>query len=41
MSIPPFHEILLPLLRRSADGKAGTLTVLRGQIADDFRIPCG
>jgi len=25
MPIPPFHEILLPLLRRSADGKDWTL----------------
>ncbi|MBM4022649.1 MAG: hypothetical protein FJ284_10510 [Planctomycetes bacterium] len=38
MPIPPFHEILLPLLRRSADGKDWTLAALRGPIADDFGL---
>jgi restriction system protein len=38
MPIPPFHEILLPLLRRSADGKDLTLAALRGPIADDFGL---
>ena len=38
MPIPPFHEILLPLLRRSADGKEWTLAALRGPIADDFGL---
>jgi restriction system protein len=38
MPIPPFHEILLPLLRRSADGKDWTLAALRGPIADDFAL---
>jgi restriction system protein len=38
MPIPPFHEILLPLLSRSADGKDWTLAALRGPIADDFGL---
>ena len=38
MPIPPFHEILLPLLRHSADGKDWTLAALRGPIADDFAL---
>ena len=38
MPIPPFHEIFVPLLRRSADGKDWTLAALRGPIADDFGL---
>jgi len=38
MAIPPFHEMLLPLLRRSADGKELTVAALRGPIADDFGL---
>jgi len=38
MPIPQFHEIFLPLLRRSADGREWTLAALRGPIADDFGL---
>jgi len=38
MPIPAFHEILLPLLRRSADCKDWTLAALRGPIAEDFAL---
>ena len=38
MAIPPFHEMLLPLLRRSADGTEWTAAALRGRIADDFAL---
>jgi len=38
MPIPQFHEIFLPLLRHSADGKEWTLAALRGPIADDFGL---
>jgi restriction system protein len=38
MAVPPFQEILLPLLRHSADGKDWTLAALRGPIADDFGL---
>ena len=38
MPIPQFHEIFLPLLRRSADGREWTLAALREQIADDFGL---
>ena len=38
MAIPPFHEMLLPLLRRSADGREWTVAALRGTIADDFSL---
>lgn len=38
MAIPPSHEMLPPLPRRSADGKAWTLAALRGSIADDFGL---
>jgi hypothetical protein len=30
MPIPQFHEIFLPLLRRSADGREWHLAALRG-----------
>jgi restriction system protein len=38
MPIPPFPEMLLPLLRRSADGREWTVAALRGTIADDFSL---
>lgn len=38
MPIPPFHEMLLPLLRRCADGNEWTIAALRGPIADDFAL---
>ena len=38
MPIPPFHEMFLPLLRRSADGKEWTVAALRGPIADNFGL---
>lgn len=38
MPIPPFHEMLLPLLRRCADGNELTIAALRGPIADDFAL---
>lgn len=38
MPIPPVHEMLLPLLRRSADGREWTVAALRGTIADDFSL---
>jgi restriction system protein len=38
MPIPQFHEIILPLLRRVADGREWTLAALRGPIADDFGL---
>ena len=38
MPIPQFHEIFLPLLRRSGDGQEWTLAALRGPIADHFRL---
>jgi restriction system protein len=38
MPVPPFHEMLLPLLRRCADGNEWTIAALRGPIADDFAL---
>ena len=38
MHIPQFHEIFVPLLRRSADGREWTRAALRGPIADDFGL---
>jgi restriction system protein len=38
MPIPQFHEIFLPLLRRTADGREWTLAALRGPVADDFGL---
>lgn len=34
----PFHEVPLPRLRRSADGKEWILAALRGPINDDFGL---
>lgn len=36
MPIPPYHEMLLPLLCRSADGEEWAVAALRGPIANDF-----
>lgn len=41
MPIPQFHEIFVPLLRRSADGREHALASLRGPIADNFRLTDG
>ena len=38
MPIPQFHEIFLPLLRRSADGRAFTLAVVRGPTANESSL---
>ncbi len=38
MPIPPFHEMLLPLLRRSGDGREWPVAALRAPIADDFSL---
>jgi restriction system protein len=38
MAVPPFQEILLPLLRHSANGKDWTLAALRSPIADEFEL---
>lgn len=38
MSVPRFHEIFLPILRRSADGRDWTPAARRGPIADDFGL---
>jgi restriction system protein len=38
MPIPPFHEMLLPLLRRCSDGNEWTIAALRSPIADDFAL---
>lgn len=35
MPIPPFHEILLPLLRQSAAGEDWSLAALRALVAND------
>ena len=39
MPIPPFHEMLPPPLRWSADSKEWTVAALHGPIADDFGLP--
>ena len=38
MSIPQFHEIFLPLPRRSAAGRRWPLAALRGPIVDEFGL---
>lgn len=38
MPISSFHEMLLPLLRRSADGRDRTVAVPRAPLADDFAL---
>ena len=39
MPIPPFHEMLFPLRRRSADGTEWTVAALRGPIVGDSSSP--
>lgn len=38
MTSSPLHEILLPLLRHTTDGKDWTFASLRSPIADDFSL---